>query len=290
MATRIKDRHLQRSICDNYLYKCLTKSFIYDNCACQINKGTHFAIKRMGTHLHKYYRHNKSNQGYYLKCDIHKFFESIPHDKLKQLIQDKVDDIDIRNRIFEIIDSFKGNVGIGLGSQVNQLLALSYLNGMDHLIKEKLRIKNYIRYSDDFILIHPDKQYLIKCRNIISSYLRSIGLELNDKTVIQKITKGIKFLNMKYILTNTGKVIITSNKKKLHRRKQKIKNMLLSTKEHITLDVVRKTLLGMIGYLKKYDTHQEINWLIAILNKIETYPDIDKSLLNKNIKPVFILS
>ena len=61
MATRIKDRHLQRSLCDNYLYKCLTKSFIYDNCACQVGKGTHFAIKRMGTHLHKFYRRNKSN-------------------------------------------------------------------------------------------------------------------------------------------------------------------------------------------------------------------------------------
>ena len=289
MATRIKDRHLQRSLCDNYLYKCLTKSFIYDNCACQVGKGTHFAIKRMGTHLHKFYRRNKSNQGYYLKCDIHKFFESIDHEKLKQLIQDKIDDVDIRIRIFEIIDSFKGNVGIGLGSQVNQLLALFYLNGMDHLIKEKLKIKNYIRYSDDFILLHPDKQYLIQCRNNISEYLNSLGLTLNNKTIIQKITKGIKFLNMKYILTDTGKVIITSDKKKIRIRKRKIKHMLLSNKNHITLDVVKKTLLGMIGYLKKYNTHKEVMWLISLLNKIETYPNIDKSLLiGKNINQLLI--
>lgn len=62
--------------------------------------------------------------------------------------------------VFRIIDSFDGEVGLGLGSQISQIMELLVLNDLDHYIKERLKIKYYIRYMDDFILIHPDKEYL----------------------------------------------------------------------------------------------------------------------------------
>ncbi len=86
--------------------------------------------------------------------------------------------------VCRIIDSFPGEVGLGLGSQISQIMELLVLNGLDHFIKERLHIKYYIRYMDDFILIHPDKDYLKYCLTEINKKIIELGLELNKKTTI----------------------------------------------------------------------------------------------------------
>ena len=91
------------------------------------------------------------NNGYALKCDVHHFFQSIPHSALKKAVRKRVKDDFIVGEVDRIIDSFGGNYGIGLGSQVSQLLALAVLDDLDHYIKEKLHIKYYIRYMDDLV-------------------------------------------------------------------------------------------------------------------------------------------
>ena len=55
------------------------------------------------------------------------------------------------------------NVGLPLGNQSSQWFALLYLNVIDRFCKEVLKIKGYIRYMDDMILIHRDKKYLQYC-------------------------------------------------------------------------------------------------------------------------------
>ena len=95
-ATRIRDRVVQRSFCDNYFYPLITKSFIYDNCACQIGKGPDFATKRLKQRYRRFYYKYRNNHGWVLKCDIHHFFESIDHDILKQLlIKKNMDDFSL---------------------------------------------------------------------------------------------------------------------------------------------------------------------------------------------------
>ena len=86
--------------------------------------------------------------------------------------------------VCRIIDSFPDEVGLGLGSQISQIMELLVLNGLDHFIKERLHIKYYIRYMDDFILIHPDKNYLKYCLTEINKKIIELGLELNKKTTI----------------------------------------------------------------------------------------------------------
>lgn len=265
LATRIKDRQIQRSLCDNYLYHEITRHFIYDNCACQIGKGTNFAINRMKTHLQKYYRHEKSNCGYYLKCDIHHFFESINHDKLKSLLESKVRNKECRSMIFEIIDSF-GDVGLGLGSQVSQLLALLYLDPLDHYIKETLMIKHYIRYMDDFILIHNDRRYLSECLRKITLWLKHYDLELNSKTCLQPLKKSITFLNFKFAITDSGKVITTSCKKRSAFRMRKLKAIIrLFEDKQLSKQDVYNTANGMIAHLKRYNTYRERDNIIRIV-------------------------
>lgn len=223
VATRIRDRQVQRSLCDNGFYDEMTKSFIYDNCACLKGKGIDFALNRMTAHMRRYYSEHGYG-GYVLKCDIHHYFQSIRHDVAKRAVAKRIKDERVLKLVYDIIDSF-GDIGIGLGSQISQLIALAVLDELDHFIKEQLHIKHYIRYMDDFILIHNDKEYLKYCKEQIEIKLKEIGLSLNDKTKISKLNEGVIFLQWKFILTETGRIIRKMPKKKLSRQRRKLKRI-----------------------------------------------------------------
>ena len=250
-ATRIRDRVVQRSFCDNYFYPLITQSFIYDNCACQIGKGPDFATKRLKQHYRKFYHKYRNNYGWVLKCDIHHFFESIDHNILKQLlIKKNMDDFSL-NFIFQIIDSF-GEVGLGLGSQVSQLLALFYLDELDHTIKEKFHIKAYIRYMDDFIIIHKDKEKLLEILNFLKEYLPSIGLELNNKTILQPISKKVSFIKWKFTLTDSGKVLMLVDSKEMTKKRRKVKAIINKYQTgQITKDQLDQSINGIMNHLSK---------------------------------------
>ena len=179
-ATRIRDRQVQMALCTGGLYEDITEHFIYDNCACQIGKGTLFALKRLKRHLIRYCAENGPN-GWVLKVDVKQFFPSTPHDTAKKAIEKRVSDKRARQMVFDVIDSFGGDHGIGLGSQISQLVGLAVLDDIDHYIKEKLRVKHYVRYMDDLILIHPSKEYLRHCKDEIERMLNDIGLSINEK-------------------------------------------------------------------------------------------------------------
>ena len=142
-----------------------------------------------------------------LKCDISKYFYNIKHDALKSLIRKYISDPDCLWLLDMIIDSTEGNVGIPIGNQSSQLFALLYLSSLDHMIKEKLGIKFYGRYMDDFYLIHEDKEYLRYCWKEIERHVNELGLSLNAKTNIYPLKNGIDFLGFHSYLTESGAVI-----------------------------------------------------------------------------------
>ena len=242
VSTRMRDRVVQRSLCDNYLTEYLTKSFVYDNCACLPGRGTDMARKRLKCHLQRFYRKHGLD-GWVLKVDIHDFFGSTPHDVVKAAVTKRVPDPWVREQVFNIVDSFDHiapDKGMGLGSQITQLVQLAVLDDMDHYIKEKLRIKGYVRYMDDFILIHEDKGYLRYCLQEITRVITSLGLELNKKkTGIQPVEKGIHFLGFSFRLTDTGKVVQTVLHKKISKERRKLRKLVdrvkagEMTKQHV---------------------------------------------------------
>ena len=87
------------------------------------------------------------------------------------------------------------------------MVRVMYLSGMDHFIKEKLGIRYYGRYMDDFYLIHEDKAYLQYCRGEIEQYVARLGLRMNKKTNIFPLRNGIDFLGFHTYLTESGKII-----------------------------------------------------------------------------------
>lgn len=159
-----------------------------------------------------------------LKCDIRPYFQSIRHDVAKAAIRKRVTDTQIAERACEIVDSF-GEIGLGLGSQVSQLVALAVLDDLDHFIKERLRIKHYIRYMDDFILVHEDKEYLRQCKKEIEARLFALGLQLNDKTALYPLRQGVKLLQWRFIVTDTGAIIRKMGKKKQSKQRRKLKKL-----------------------------------------------------------------
>lgn len=208
-APPYKDRVIIRCFCDNCLKPKLEHKLIYDNVACRKEKGTTFAINRLHSFLRSIYLKQKNNQFYFLKCDIKKYFPSINHDILLKILFDcdfsEEEMWFIEKLVKEQLDT---NIGLPLGNQSSQWFALLYLNSLDHYIKEKLRVKCYIRYMDDMILIHSDKKFLQYCKQEIEEYCKdNLKLLLNQKTQIGKVENGIDFLGYRHIITKSGKII-----------------------------------------------------------------------------------
>lgn len=227
VSTRFKDRVFQRSLTDNYLYNKITNRFIYDNGACQIDKGTDYSMDRLNCHMQRYFRQHGLD-GYVLKVDMKDYFGSTSHDVAKTALRYSVEDEWVLSHTDKIINSFNQgenpNIGMGLGSQITQLIQLAVLDKLDHYIKEELKIKYFVRYMDDLVLIHNDKEYLKKCLYEITINIESLGLKLNaKKTQIFPLKQGINFLGFKFKLTDTGKVIRLLLKENIKIRKRKLR-------------------------------------------------------------------
>ena len=268
MATQIRDRQFQRALCDQYLYDELTRHFIYDNGACQKGKGVNFALDRMDTHLHQYYRKHGA-QGYALKCDIHHYFASTKHDIAKAAMRKRIADDDAYKAVEQIIDSFGGDQGIGLGSQVSQLIELAVLDDMDHFIKERLGIKHYLRYMDDFILIHEDKQYLQYCLAELEKKLSALSLTFNKKTQIVPLSQGIIWLKWRFILTDSGKVVRKMSDASITRQRRKLKRMKhLVDEGKISVEDVRQSMESWTAGANRGNTRKIVQKMWALYHDL----------------------
>lgn len=221
-SVHISERVIQKNICNHVLIPILTPSLIYDNGACLKRKGYSFSVNRMETHLRRYFR-KYGNTGYVLLFDFSKYFDRIDHEKVKQMLKDKIKNEKTYSLICSFIDNF-GDAGLGLGSEISQILAVYYPNKLDHYIKEVLKIKGYGRYMDDGYLIHQDKQYLKYCLSEISKICNSLGIVINTKkTRIVPINKYFTYLKIKFYVTDTGKVIKKVGIKSRVRMSRKLK-------------------------------------------------------------------
>lgn len=147
--------------------------------------------------------------------------------------------------------------GVGLGSQVSQILQLLVLNYLDHQIKEKLHVKEHVRYMDDFELLNRSKQFLQKCLSYIDAHVKGIGLSLNHKTCIRPIKQGFVFLKWKFILTESGKVIMRMSKKKIAKQRVKMRRMAhLVQCGKIQMDAVRDSFKGWRANARRGNTRE----------------------------------
>jgi retron-type reverse transcriptase len=259
-----KLRHIHKAMVrDRIVHHLISKTleeiydgtYIFDSYSCRKDKGTHKAVNRLGRFCGKLSQNNTENI-YYLKCDIKKFFDSINHEILIEILKKKIKDDNLLFLLKEIIKSFNRieNQGIPLGNLTSQYFANIYLNELDQFIKHSLKIKYYVRYSDDFIILNKDKAYLENLILIISSFLKeNLNLSLHpDKIIIKKYHQGIDFLG--YVLLPYHRVLRTKTKKRIFRKiSQKmdgLKNNLITKKSF------NQTLQSYFGVLKHCNGHK----------------------------------
>ena len=256
-TTSFKDKVVQHSLCDNVIMPQLEKVFIYDNCAGQKGKGTLFGLDRLRQQMLEFYERYGMN-GYILKCDIRKFFYSISHEQLKDIVEYHFGyDPDVMWLCNLYIDSTPGK-GIPLGNQINQGFALLYLDEMDKLIKYELGIEFYGRYMDDFWLIHPSKEYLKWCIEVITAYLESLDLKLNGKTQIFPFKNGVSYLGFHTYISETGKPIRRlKNQNKRNAQRKFLKMAKLAADEKIS----EETIQSSYGAWKNHISHGDCRGL-----------------------------
>ena len=218
----VRDRLLHHAIY-RILYPYFDKKFIHDSYSCRINKGTHKAINRFRDFFRKVSKNN-TRSCLVLKCDIRKFFANIDHNILKSILSKTVFDTDILWLLSQVIDSFNTNpigptygVGLPLGNLTSQLMVNIYMNEFDQFVKRELKVKYYIRYADDFVILQNDKivleDILIKIQKFLAEKLK---LNLHpDKVFIKTISSGVDFLG--WVHFPEHRVLRTATKRKMLR-------------------------------------------------------------------------
>lgn len=218
------------------------------------------SIPKRGAHkgkkyIEKWIRNDRRNVKYCLKMDIRKFFESVPHDILKEKLREKIHDERFLGVLFEIIDSAK--YGIPLGFYTSQWLANWYLQGLDHYVKEELRATYYMRYMDDMVIFGSNKKELHMMRKKISEYLaENLGLDMKGNWQVFRFDyiKGIKrngrvldFMGFKFFREKT--VLRKGIMLKMSRKAKEI-----FKKGKITIHDARQ-MMSYLGWIKSADIY-----------------------------------
>lgn len=257
-SVSFNERVVQRCLCDYSLVPVLSRTFIYDNGASMVRKGYSFAVRRIVAHLRRHFR-KYGTEGYVLLFDFSKFFDRVSHRLIDTILTKEFTNERIIRLTRYFVDAF-GAEGLGLGSQVSQILALSSANRLDHFIKEKLRIHGYGRYMDDGYLIHPDKRYLKYCLKRIRMLCDELGIVLNEKkTQIVKLSHGFSFLKVRFYLLSTGKIIrklhpqsVTHIRRRLKKLRRFVENGILG------LNDLRASWQSWRAYAANFNAHRSI--------------------------------
>lgn len=218
----VRDRLLHHAIY-RILYPYFDTKFIHGSYSCRIGKGTHRAINRL-REFHRKVSKNNTKTCYVLKCDIRKFFANIDHRILKNILAQHIKDKDVLWLLGQVINSFSSQKhiyamadmykGLPLGNLTSQLLVNIYMNEFDQYMKRALKIKCYIRYADDFVILQNDKIELENLLSKISNFLcESLKLSLHpDKVYIKTIASGVDFLG--WVNFPKHRVLRTSTKRR----------------------------------------------------------------------------
>ncbi len=207
-AAPYRDRVVHHALC-NVLEPIFERGFIHDSYACRAGKGTHAALDRFTQFARCY--------AYALKCDVSSFFPSIDHSWLKDLVRRKIKDPDVlwlvetfidhsnpQEPVYEyypgddLLTPLERRRGLPIGNQTSQFFANVYLDPLDHFVKERLGVRGYCRYCDDFVLFADDKIFLGEARERCRDFLEGLRLRLHPhKSVIYRTRDGPRFLGFR---------------------------------------------------------------------------------------------
>ena len=256
-AMHVKERVIQRSLCDKALVPVLRRSLIYDNGASLSGKGIHFTLFRLRDMLRKYVREYGSD-GYVLLVDFSGYFDNIQHEPIKKMLIKNFQDTRIRWLAWQFVKAF-GSYSLGIGSQVSQIFAVSYPNRVDHRIHEWHRMGLSARYMDDTYVIGDDRKKLEAVLKDCKVMWDALGIKLNPrKTQIIPI-KRFSFMHVRFRITKTGKILMLPNKKSFTRMRRKLRTFAgLLKAGTMTFEQVNTCYQSWYGYQSHFDAHRAL--------------------------------
>ena len=256
----VKDRVLHHAIV-KIIEPIFEKTFIHDSYSSRKRKGTHKAIKRLKSFAWRLSQNN-TKIVWALKCDIKKFFDSVDHEILINTLKKKINNRETTDLIENIVRSFKteSGKGIPLGNLTSQLFSNICLNEFDQFIKRKLRVRHYVRYADDFVILSRDKTYLENLIFEIGEFLQNnLKLRLHNKKVfIRQWRQGVDFLG--YVIYPYHIILRTKTKKRIFKKisikRYQLKNGLI-TEESFNQTI--QSYLGILSHCRGWEIGSEIN-------------------------------
>lgn len=261
----VRDRVFHHAVF-RVLYSIFDKNFIYDSYSCRLGGGTHLAVNRLEKFIAKLSGNNRRTI-YALKCDIRKFFDSVDKEILLGIIKRKIKDNNSVKLISIILNSFSKEQGKGLplGNVTSQLFANIYLNELDQYMKHQLRVKYYLRYCDDFIILGHEPQYLLEITHKMSEFLeKRLILNLHpNKVILRKYKQGIDFLG--YVVLPYHRVLRIKTKKRaikkiIEKRDEFDDNIISQESFKHSMD----SYLGIFSHCNGYELEKEIIWLSGL--------------------------
>jgi hypothetical protein len=186
-APAFRERVAQHAIF-NICEPVLDRKLIDDSFACRTGKGTHGALKRAQVFARRY--------AWFLKLDVRRFFDSVVHTQLLEMLGRVFKDAHLLKLFAQIIGGYETerSRGLPIGSLASQFFANHYLSKLDRTCKQVLRIPGYLRYMDDFILWGHEREDLMKAREGVEKELDGIGLQLKKRAHPERVRDGVPFL------------------------------------------------------------------------------------------------
>lgn len=289
---RIEDRITQRVLCDYALIPLIKDRLIYDNGASTKGKGTKFSRDRLSRHLEEAKRRWGADHIYALKFDFKNFFGSIPHAQCFRVLDEIFEDKRMRDLIIGIIESYQEKeimriedpadrerelrslhnhekVGICLGSQISQILALVIPDAFDHYVKDKLGVKYYIRHMDDGIILSNDKLELRRIMTLLEAEAAKYGLAMNTKkTMIVPLTKGFMFLKVRY-QADGNRTVKTLAKSGIVRMRRKLKKYVgLVNRGKMNIDDVYASVQAWLSHSRVAMSYRAVNSMMELYNRL----------------------
>jgi retron-type reverse transcriptase len=255
----VRDRVLHHAIF-TVLNPVFEPTFISNSFSCRVGKGTHKGVEMFRNMLRKE-SENNTRTCYVLKCDVQKFFDSIDHNILLSILTKKIKDSNTIWLLNNIIESYASSTsdlfrkrGVPIGNLISQLFANVYMNEFDQFVKHKLKICYYARYTDDFIIVSRDREYLMGLVGSINNFLEDfLSLHLHpNKVEIIKYTAGVDFLG--YVIFPTHTLIRERTKRRIIRKfESKIKKY---EEGEVSKEKINATLSSYLGVLSHANTYK----------------------------------
>lgn len=299
----VKDRIIRHVLCDELLLPAVKNKIIYDNCASIKGRGMSMQRKRFEVHLRKYYR-LYGNDGYILFGDFSKFYDNIIHEIAKRELLKLFNDDEFIDWLLTLIfDGFKIDVSymtdkeyescmddvfnkldyrqipkrkltgekfmrksVNIGDQLSQVIGIYYPYRIDNYVKYVRSQKFYGRYMDDWYIMNPSKEELLDLLENIKTIAKELGIHINEKkTRIVKISGTYKFLQVKYTLTDSGKIIKRINPKRVTTMRRKLKKLAVKVENgEIPYENVEGMFRGWMGDFYKLLSKQQRKNLIKL--------------------------